>query len=261
MALTGRTAALALAGALIVLAFRSVTGLILVEGLLAAGIVVDLLLAAPVRKLRLTRSGDTKVRLSETAVVTLTIANPSGRPLRAQLRDAWPPSAGAAPRTAPVALAGGGSAQVRTALTPSRRGDAVAATVTIRSSGPLGLAARQASRPVPWRVRALPPFRSRRHLPEKLARLRELDGQHRSLRRGQGSEFDSLREYVVGDDVRSIDWRGTARHSEVLVRTWRPERDRRILVLLDTGRTVAGRVGDAPRLIHCWSPQRRWCTI
>jgi len=248
VALTGRTAALALAGALIVLAFRSVTGLILVEGLLAAGIVVDLLLAAPVRKLRLTRSGDTKVRLSETAVVTLTIANPSGRPLRAQLRDAWPPSAGAAPRTAPVALAGGGSAQVRTALTPSRRGDAVAATVTIRSSGPLGLAARQASRPVPWRVRALPPFRSRRHLPEKLARLRELDGQHRSLRRGQGSEFDSLREYVVGDDVRSIDWRGTARHSEVLVRTWRPERDRRILVLLDTGRTVAGRVGDAPRL-------------
>jgi uncharacterized protein (DUF58 family) len=97
-------------------------------------------------------------------------------------------------------------------------------------------------------VRALPPFRSRRHLPGKLSRLRELDGQHRSLLRGQGSEFDSLREYVVGDDVRSIDWRGSARHSDVLVRTWRPERDRRILVLLDTGRTMAGRVGDAPRL-------------
>ena len=39
---------------------------------------------------------------------------------------------------------------------------------------------------------------------------------------------------LVGDDVRSIDWRGTARRSEVLVRTWRPERDRYILVLLDT---------------------------
>jgi uncharacterized protein (DUF58 family) len=97
-------------------------------------------------------------------------------------------------------------------------------------------------------VRALPPFRSRRHLPAKLSRLRELDGQHRSLLRGPGSEFDSLREYVVGDDVRSIDWRGTARHADVLVRTWRPERDRRILVVLDTGRTAAGRVGDAPRL-------------
>ena len=47
------------------------------------------------RALRLTRSGDTEVRLGEAAVVTLTVANPAGRPLRAVLRDAWPPSAGA----------------------------------------------------------------------------------------------------------------------------------------------------------------------
>jgi uncharacterized protein (DUF58 family) len=100
----------------------------------------------------------------------------------------------------------------------------------------------------PWQVRVLPPFASRKHLPEKLARLRQLDGQHRSLLRGQGSEFDSLREYVAGDDVRSIDWRSTARRADVMVRTWRPERDRRILVVLDTGRTAAGRVAGVPRL-------------
>jgi uncharacterized protein (DUF58 family) len=91
-------------------------------------------------------------------------------------------------------------------------------------------------------VRALPPFDSRKHLPGKLARLRELDGQHRAVLPGQGGEFDSLREYVIGDDVRSIDWRSTARHHDVLVRTYRPERSRRILFLLDTGRTAAGRV-------------------
>ncbi|MFI8999043.1 DUF58 domain-containing protein, partial [Streptomyces sp. NPDC053542] len=51
-----------------------------------------------------------------------------------------------------------------------------------------------------------------------------------------------------GDDTRSIDWRATARQSSVAVRTWRPERDRHILLALDTGRTSAGRVGDAPRL-------------
>jgi uncharacterized protein (DUF58 family) len=66
--------------------------------------------------------------------------------------------------------------------------------------------------------------------------------------RGQGTEFDSLREYVDGDDVRSIDWRATARAADVMVRTWRPERDRHVLLVLDTGRTAAGRVGDAPRL-------------
>ncbi len=68
------------------------------------------------------------------------------------------------------------------------------------------------------------------------------------LTRGEGTEFDSLREYVPGDDTRSIDWRATARQTTVAVRTWRPERDRHVLIVLDTGRTSAGRVGDVPRL-------------
>ena len=73
-----------------------------------------------------------------------------------------------------------------------------------------------------------------------MARLRELDGRSAVRVRGAGTEFDSLREYVVGD-VRSIDWRATARAGGVVVRTWRPERDRHVLIVLDTGRTSAGR--------------------
>jgi uncharacterized protein (DUF58 family) len=53
---------------------------------------------------------------------------------------------------------------------------------------------------------------------------------------------------VIGDDVRSIDWRSSARRSDIVVRTWRPERDRRVLIVLDTGRTSAGRVAGLPRL-------------
>jgi uncharacterized protein (DUF58 family) len=97
-------------------------------------------------------------------------------------------------------------------------------------------------------VRVQPPFTSRKILPEKLDKLRQLDGQLLARTRGQGAEFDSLREYVDGDDVRSIDWRATARKADVVVRTWRPERDRRLLVVLDTGRTSAARIGDVPRL-------------
>jgi uncharacterized protein (DUF58 family) len=66
--------------------------------------------------------------------------------------------------------------------------------------------------------------------------------------RGEGTEFDSLRAYVIGDDVRAIDWRATARRGDVVVRTWRPERDRRIMIVLDASRTSAARAGDAPRL-------------
>jgi uncharacterized protein (DUF58 family) len=248
MALTGRAAGVALAGVLVVLAIRSFVTVAVIDGVLLAAIVADVLLAAPVRSLRLERSGDTRVRLGEPATVTTTIANTSRRRLRAHVRDAWPPSAGAWPGRAALSVVPGGLARVPVTLAITRRGDCAAGRVTVRSFGPLGLAARQHGRELPWTVRALPPFHSRKHLPAKLSHLRELDGQHRAVRPGQGSEFDSLREYVTGDDVRSIDWRSSARRGDVLVRTWRPERDRRIVFVLDTGRTAAGRVGGYPRL-------------
>ncbi len=248
MTLTGRAGLAALIGVLVIVAARDGAALLAVNGLLLVAIAADVVLAARTRPLQLTRAGDTKVLLGQSAPVTLRVANPGRRTLRADIRDAWPPSAGAQPHHVRVRVPAPGQAVLTTTLTPTRRGDKQAAVVTIRSLGPLGLAARQARRQVPWTVRVLPPFRSRRHLPEKLSRLRQLDGQHRALLRGQGSEFDSLREYVIGDDVRSIDWRATARRRDVVVRTWRPERDRRILIVLDTGRTSAGRVAGIPRL-------------
>ncbi|MGI5482465.1 DUF58 domain-containing protein [Streptomyces lavendofoliae] len=254
MALTGRSALLAAIGALPVGIFApSWTGMLAVNAPLSLAILCDYALAAPVRTLRFTRSGDTSVRLGDGVEVHLTVTNPSRRRLRARLRDAWPPSswtAGSeqAASRHTLTVPAGERRRVTTVLRPTRRGDRQAARVTVRSYGPLGLAARQGDHQVPWTVRVLPPFTSRKHLPSKLARLRELDGRTSVLIRGQGTEFDSLREYVPGDDTRSIDWRATARHTTVAVRTWRPERDRHILVVLDTGRTSAGRVGDAPRL-------------
>src|SRR5215469_5588036 len=247
MAITGRAALIALVGTLAAVLLRTVPGLIAVDGLIGICIVADFALAGSVRQLRLSRSGDTRIMLGEDGGTTLTISNPGRRTVRGLLRDAWQPSMGASDRVA-ISIPAGGSAVMTTALRPTRRGDKSAGKVTVRSVGPLGLAARQTGRAVPWTIRVLPPFLSRKHLPEKLARLRALEGQHRSLLRGQGSEFDSLREYVIGDDVRSIDWRSSAKRSDVLVRTWRPERDRRIVLLLDTGRTSAGRVAGVPRL-------------
>lgn len=254
MALTGRAALLAALGSLPIGIWEpSWTGILAVNAPLAVACACDFALAAPVRRLGLTRSGDTSVRLGETADVTLTVTNPSNRPFRAHLRDAWPPSSwqpgteGAASRHR-MTVPAGERRRITTRLRPTRRGDRQADRVTIRSYGPLGLFSRQGTHRVPWTVRVLPPFTSRKHLPSKLARLRELDGRTSVLTRGEGTEFDSLREYVVGDDTRSIDWRATARQSTLAVRTWRPERDRHILLVLDTGRTSAGRVGDAPRL-------------
>jgi uncharacterized protein (DUF58 family) len=249
VAVTGRTGLLAVIGAVVVgLLVPSGWGVLLMSGLLVLLVAVDVALAGSVRTLRLDRSGDVAVRLGEPASVTLRVTNVSRRRVHGRLRDAWPPSAGAVQQRHALDVPPGESRQLVTAMRPTRRGDRFAHRVTVRALGPLGLAARQGSHEVPWRLRVLPPFASRKHLPSKLARLRQLDGRASVMIRGQGTEFDSLREYVAGDDVRSIDWRASARAADVMVRTWRPERDRRILLVLDTGRTSAGRVGDAPRL-------------
>ncbi|MFE3084833.1 DUF58 domain-containing protein [Streptomyces albidoflavus] len=253
MALTGRTALLAALGSLpVALLEPSWLGVAAVNSPLAVAMMCDYALAAPVRKLRFTRSGDTHVRQGEMAETSLQLTNTSSRPLRALLRDAWPPSNSVPGATDAarhrVKVPAGGTRELHTQLRPTRRGEAVAHSVTVRSYGPLGLVSRQATHRVPGSLRVLPPFHSRRLLAAKTARLRELDGRTSALGRGEGTEFDSLRRYVPGDDTRSIDWRATARRSEVAVRTWRPERDRRVLIVLDTGRTSAGRVEDAPRL-------------
>jgi uncharacterized protein (DUF58 family) len=215
-------------------------------GLLLLAIAVDVGLAASTSQLRLSRLGDGAARLGEPVDAALLVENPGRRSFRGWVRDAWAPSARAEPRTHDVTIAAGQRFQIDTTLRPMRRGDQISALVTARSVGPLGLAGRQSSHRVPSQVRILPPFLSRKHLPSRLAKLRELDGAIPALVRGQGTEFDSLREYVIGDDVRSIDWRATARRADVVVRTWRPERDRRVVVVLDTGRTSAGRVGVDP---------------
>lgn len=247
MVLTGRTGLVALVCVLPIAVSpwpATAFGALLV--LLLAAVGADVALAGSPRRLHVQRGGDHTARLGQTVDTVVEIHNPGRRPVRGQVRDAWPPSACAQPRVHPLDAAAAEQVRLVTRLQPVRRGDQRSETVTVRSIGPLGLAGRQAVHRVPHQVRILPPFLSRKHLPSRLARLRELDGAIPVLIRGQGTEFDSLREYVVGDDVRSIDWRATARRADVVVRTWRPERDRRVVIVLDTGRTSAGRVGVDP---------------
>jgi uncharacterized protein (DUF58 family) len=248
VALTWRAVLLAALGIPVVLVVP-LTGTVLVWTVFVVlTCAVDAALAASPRSVGVRRSVPGSVRAGERAGSVLTLTNLSGRRLRALVRDAWPPSTRGATDRHEVDLPAQEARRVRTVLAPTRRGDVTADRVTIRSFGPLRLAARQASVTVPARLRVLPPFHSRRHLPARLALLREMDGRAAVQVRGAGTEFDSLREYVIGDDVRSIDWRASARRADVVVRTWRPERDRRVMIVLDTGRTSAVRVQDEPRI-------------
>src|SRR3954451_20004256 len=141
MVLTGRAALVALVAVLVVL-FAPAPALILlvVTTLLLVAFFVDVLVAGRVRVLQLARSGATQTRLGEPATVRLLVANPGRRRVRGWLRDAWPPSAAAAPRVQRIDVPPGQRRAYETTLRPTRRGDRPAALVTVRAIGPLGLA-------------------------------------------------------------------------------------------------------------------------
>lgn len=248
MALSWRPAALMALGIIPVLITQAPLAVILWTLMVIALCVVDYALAANPRDLTIHRQLPLHVRLSQSVETSLTVRNTSSRTAVGLLRDGWEPSAGALNVEHKISLKPGKAIILDERLQPTRRGERTALYVTARLFGPLGFAGRQFTFNGAASIRVLPEFKARKHLPSRLARLRELDGESAVQLRSAGTEFDSLREYVEGDDVRSIDWRATARSQEVTVRTWRPERDRRVFIVLDTARTSAPRVGDEPRL-------------
>jgi len=211
-------------------------------------VTLDVVLAASPRAVVVTRRVPARARLGEPVMTSVAVQNIGPRALRGWLRDAWQPTAGAPLGREQISVPPGERRRLQVPLLPRRRGELSSDFVAIRSRGPLGLAGRQGRHDVRGALRVLPAFTSRKHLPSRLARLRELDGNTSIQVRGQGTEFDSLREYVRGDDIRSIDWRATARAGTTMLRTWRPERDRQVVIIVDTGRTSAARVGDSTRL-------------
>ncbi|MDL9980350.1 DUF58 domain-containing protein [Microbacterium candidum] len=253
MFLTGRLALLVAVGVVpvVMLAAAGASPWAVAAGwivLCAIAACVDAAAAASPRRVDVSRNLPARARLGEPVAAALTVRNTGTRRIRGRMRDAWQPTAGAPDARIRVDLPPGERRTYAIPLLPRRRGELRTGFVVIRSNGPLGLAGRQAVVAAPGALRVLPPFTARRHLPSRLARLRELDGATSVQVRGAGTEFDSLREYVRGDDVRSIDWRATARAGTTMLRTWRPERDRHIVVVVDTGRTAAARVGDGTRL-------------
>ncbi|MFW6774395.1 DUF58 domain-containing protein [Nocardioides sp. CPCC 205120] len=249
MAISGRVPLLVLFGVVPVVLRPGIGTVWLWLAVVALVVAADWLLAPAPGTVEVARVEDGgSIRLGTATRTTVVVRGTSGRTVRGRLRDAWQPSAGATGNRHRFVLTGRDSVRLTTALHPVRRGDLRSLGTTLRLAGPLGTAYRQRTLDVPGSVRALPPFSSRKHLPSRLERLRELDGRSALRVRGQGTEFDSLREYVRGDDVRSIDWRASARSRNVVVRTWQPERDRRVVLVLDTSRTSAGRVADVPRL-------------
>jgi uncharacterized protein (DUF58 family) len=192
---------------------------------------------------RVSRTVASRLTPSRPEQVTVRVENLSGSALRGEARDA-PPDAAVADverHHQRLECPAGAAALLGWTLTPLLRGPVPLTAVHLRLEGPLGLCARQFAVPLPESPRAWPDAGEAAREALALALASRTGG--RGLRRvGEGREFESLREYRPGDDVRSVDWKASARRGRTVVREHRPERNQRVLLLLDCGRHMAGEV-------------------
>lgn len=135
---------------------------------------------------------------------------------------------------------------LRAKIMPRERGDWETGSLYLRYRSPLGLTERWARAPLKQSVRVYPALRTSEEQQIFLARSRQIDLQLRLARqRGIGRHFESLRDYREGDDLRDVCWTATARRGALITRQYQTERSQAVWIVLDCGRLMRARVGDA----------------
>lgn len=140
-------------------------------------------------------------------------------------------------------------ALVRTlSLSAARRGKAVIDSLWIRWRGPLGLVWKQRKFAVDTSIAVVPSLRAVTEEGRRLFQRNSWFGLRQQRMRGEGAEFEALAEYQPGMDRRAIDWNASARHVKLFAKEYRVERDNRVVLAIDAGRTMSEPVGGMPRV-------------
>lgn len=134
-------------------------------------------------------------------------------------------------------------------LRPDTRGVGDGGTLFVRVRGPLGLAWRQGRLELPWRATVFTDLRELSLGPLAVQSTRRREAGLRHVRRpGEGRLFETLREWVPGDDTRIIDWKATARRGKPIARQYEDERRQQVLIVIDAGRMLTAEVDGESRL-------------
>ncbi len=209
------------------------------------------LLAAFLDGRRLPRAGELTVSrswanapaLDSETEIELTVENRGRVVVECRLVDDLPPALCPQPETLRVTAFPHVAATARYRVEPRERGDCDTGWVYVRYRSPLGLLERWAKARLVQRVRVYPALRKGEEQQIFLARSRQMDLQlRRAQQRGLGRDFESLREYREGDDLRDICWTATARRGSPIARQYQTERSQAVWVVLDCGRLMRSRV-------------------
>ena len=200
-------------------------------------------------KITVGRSWSNAPALDSETEIELTVENHGRLIVDCRLIDDLPPELIAHPATHRLAAFPGVPAHVRYKLVPQERGDWETGWGYLRYRSGLGLAECWARAPLTQTVRVYPALRTGEEQQIFLARSRQIDLQlRRAQQRGLGRDFESLREYREGDDLRDICWTATARRGEPITRQYQIERSQPVWIVLDCGRLMRSRVALGQKL-------------
>lgn len=172
--------------------------------------------------------------------VVLSVQSPN-QGVQIRLRDYYPIEFEVSTPTLDASLEANTTQELTYTIHPTMRGEFQWGDIQVRQLGAWGLAWHDWKIPASQTVAVYPDLVGLRSLSIRLTL--ENTGTMRQARRfGMGTEFAELREYGIGDDIRLIDWKATARRSRPLVRVLEPEREQTLIILLDRGRLMTARV-------------------
>ncbi|QEL22362.1 DUF58 domain-containing protein [Bosea sp. F3-2] len=211
---------------------------------------VDALLC--IRPSRLKLSVDAPSRLFIGSEGRLTIGAAIDGASRPVTIEALPEQSGDATPPDPVRLvvAPGASASAMLPLKPLRRGRIVIEALWLRWRGPLGLAGRSQRRPLAFTIDVVPDIRGIASSAIQFFSRDAIDGIKVQRQKGEGTEFEALRDHVQGLDNRFIDWKHSAKHLKLLSKEFQVERNHQIILAFDTGYLMAEPIAGLPRLDH-----------
>jgi uncharacterized protein (DUF58 family) len=201
-------------------------------------------------KVRIERHFGGRFAVGAETEVRIEIANHTARDIRLIVKDEYPPQlklSGA--REARLNIEAQSSAALVYGLTPPKRGRFEFGLIAVRYLSRWGLAWRQSRIGEPVAVKVYPNMRRAREAELKALGARSfVAARRKSQWRGEGRDFESLRDYVRGDEMRHISWTATARRGKLVTRQYQMERDQTILIALDAGRLMTARIENETKL-------------
>ena len=183
--------------------------------------------------------------------VTLILENLSPAPLRLSVRDEVPEMFEGKTEAPEVIVPPHGESRFSYDVQPLSRGAHSFGDVVLRLHGERGLVRKQIALAVPDAVKVYPNFRGadQYHLLAQIDRREEVVRRPRPFK-AAGTDFESLRPYISGEDPRNIDWKATARRGAPISRNKQVEKGQQLAVLLDAGRLMAETIGGHSKLDH-----------